>query len=172
MAEAWIENLAEDIKQRNREAAEQYGRAQHCDGVIADRGKTFFVALVSCLQENVDALRRKLQGDLVSADTNLETIKADEVKITRARFPWVDARLTHREDTILLDYAKGVGTAGDPQIDRKTRAYVFQVAPDDTLFVQDAFDEPPQRYEQPEELARHITEFLFQAVAPSAGPSI
>jgi len=163
MAEAWIENLAEDIKQRNRTAAEENGRAQHCDGIIADQGKSFFIALVRCLQENVDVLRRQLQGDLVSADTSLETIKPDEVKIARARFPWVDARLIHREDTIVLDYAKGLGVAGDPETDRKTQTYAFQVAPDETLFAQDAFDEPPQRYTQPEELARHITEVLFRA---------
>ena len=163
MAEAWIENLAQDIKQRNREAAEEYGRAQHCDGVIADRGKSFFVVLVSCLQEDVDALRRQLQGDLVSTDTSLQTVKPDEVKITRARFPWVDARLIHREDTIVLDYAKGLGVAGDPEMDRKTQTYTFQVAPDDMLFLEDAFDEPPQRYTQPEELARQIMETLFRA---------
>jgi hypothetical protein len=163
MAEVWIENLAEDIKQRNREAAQEYGREQHYAGVIADEGMKFFVVLVSCLRENVDALRRHLQGDLVSTDTGLQTIKADEVKITRARFPWVDARLIHREDTLVLDYVKGPGAAGDPEMDRKTRTFAFHVAPDDTLFLQDAFDEPPQRYSRPEELARCITETLFRA---------
>jgi hypothetical protein len=111
----------------------------------------------------VDALRRQLQGDLVSTDTSLQTVKPDEVKITRARFPWVDARLIHREDTIVLDYAKGLGIAGDPEMDRKTQTYTFQVAPDDMLFLEDAFDEPPQRYTQPEELARQIMETLFRA---------
>jgi hypothetical protein len=163
MAETWIEDLAQDIKQRNREAAEEYGRAQHLDGVIAERGKSFFIAFVTSLKENVDALRRQLQGDLVSADSSVQTIKADEVKITRARFPWVDARLVHREDTIVLDYAKGIGVGGDPAMDRKTRTYAFKVSPDDTLFLEDAFDEQPQRYTQPEELARHITEVLFRA---------
>ena len=57
MTQAWIENLADDIKQKNRDAAQDYGRAQHFAGVVAERGKGYFVALVSCLQENVDALR-------------------------------------------------------------------------------------------------------------------
>ena len=167
MTEAWIETLAQDIKEKNREAAQDYGRAQHFAGVVAERGKGYFVALVSCLQENVDALRRRLQGDPTSADTTFQTIKPDEVKITRARFPWVDARLAHNEDTISLDYAKGLGTAGDPKLDRKTCTFVFRVAPDDTLFAEEAFAAQPRSFAKPEELGRHITELLF-GVDPSS----
>jgi hypothetical protein len=163
MTEAWIEDLAQDIKEKNREAAQDYGRAQHFAGIVSERGKGYFVALVSCLQGNVDALRRRLQGDPTSADTTFQTVKPGEVKITRARFPWVDAHVTHREDTIALDYAKGLGTAGDPQLDRKTRSFVFRVAPDDALVAEDAFAEPPRTFSKPEDLARHITELLFGA---------
>jgi hypothetical protein len=161
MTEAWIEDLAQDIKAKNRDAAQDYGRAQHFAGIVAERGKGYFVALVSCLQENVDALRRRLQGDPTSADTTFQTIRPDEIKITRARFPWVDAHIAHRDDTIALDYAKGLGTAGDPQLDRKTRSFVFRVAPDDALFAEEAFAAQPRSYPKPEELARHITELLF-----------
>lgn len=161
MSKEWVETLAEDIRQRNREAALEYGRAQHFAGIISTAGKEYFVALVYCLQENIDALRRQLQGDPVAAETVVETIKADEVKITRARFPWVDARLVHRDQTITLDYAKGSGAEGDPALERKTRSFAFQVASDDTVFVQDAFAEPPQKYAKPEELARYIVELLF-----------
>jgi hypothetical protein len=163
MAKEWIQDLAQDVKQKNREAAERYGRSQHYAGVMAEQGKEFFVVLVTDLKENVDAFRRHLQGDYTSADTNLQTIKPGEVKITRARFPWVDARLVHSDDTITLDYAKDPGAQGDPGLDRKTRTFAFQVAPDDTLFVEDAFADSPQAYRKPEELARHITEFLFAA---------
>lgn len=163
MAKEWIENLAQDIKQRNREAASEYGRAQHYAGIVSTLGKEFFVGLVFCLQENFDGLRSRLQGDPTSSKTSVQTIKADEVKIMRARFPWIDARLTHREDTISLDYAQGPGTGGDPMLDRKTRTFAFRVAPDDSLLVEDAFIEPPRQYQQPEDLARHITELLFGA---------
>jgi hypothetical protein len=163
MADEWIENLAQDIKQSNREAAQDYGRAQHYAGIVSTQGKEFFVAVVSCLRENVDALRRRLQGDPTSADTRLETVKPDEVKIVRAGFPWVDAQLTHRDDTIALDYAKAIGAASVTAPDRKTRIFAFRVRPDDTIFVEDAFVEPPEQYRQPTDLARHITEILFSA---------
>lgn len=161
MANDWIDNLAQEIKEKDHDAAEEYGRAQHYAGIISAAGKEFFVALVLCLQENVEALRSRLQGDLTSAETSVQTVKAGEIKITRARFPWVDSRLTHQDETITLDYAKGPGVAGDPESDRKTRCYSFQVAGDDTLYVQDGFAELPQRYERPADLARHITELLF-----------
>jgi hypothetical protein len=119
--------------------------------------------VVRCLEENVEAMRRLLQGDLTSAETAVQTIKADEIKITRARFPWVDARLVHNEDTISLDYAKGPGAEGDPKQDRKTCIFTLRVAPDDTLFVEDGFAASPRQYKQPEELARQITEMLFAA---------
>jgi hypothetical protein len=79
-------------------------------GLCRRRGKEFFVALVQYLQENVDALRSQLQGDLTASETRVQTSRADEVKITRSRFPWVDARLTHHGDTITLEYAKGPGS--------------------------------------------------------------
>jgi hypothetical protein len=169
MAKAWIEQLAEDIKQKNHEAAEEYGRAQHYAGIIDAQGKEFFVGLVLCLQENVDALRSRLQGDLTSSEMRVETVRADEVKITRARFPWVDARVTHRGDTILLEYAKGLGAkglgmegdaAGGGQ-ERTTASFAFRVGADDALRVEDAFAEQPRRYTTPEELGQRITEILF-----------
>jgi len=163
MAKEWIENLAEEVKQKNHEAAEKFDRDQHYAGVIADRGKEFFVALVVDLRENIDALRRHLQGDSTAAETGVQTTKADEVKITRARFPWVDARLVHNNDVILLDYAKDLGVGGDTKMDRKTRTYAFQVTADDTLFVQEAFADAPLSFATPEDLARHITELLFAA---------
>lgn len=163
MASEWVERLAEDIRQRHRDAAQEYGRAQHFAGIISTQGREYFVALVLCLQENVDALRRQLQGDAVASDVTLQNIKPGEVKISRERFPWVDARLLHQDETITLDYAKGPGTTGDPALDRKTRSFAFQVASDETVFVQDAFAEPPQKYAKPEDLARYITELLFGA---------
>src|SRR5947199_6547491 len=87
----WIESLAGDIKLKNREAAEEYGRDQHNATVIAEKGKAFFVSLLQSLQQDVDALRTSLQGDLTASETGLQTIRACEVKISRARFPWVDA---------------------------------------------------------------------------------
>ena len=161
MATEWITDIAEEIKQKNHEAAEDYGRAQHYAGIVAEAGKGFFMALVSCLQENVDALRSQLQGDLTAAEMALQTIQPGEVKITRARFPWVDAHLMHREDTLMLDYAKGLGAGGDPTFDRKTRSYVLRVAPDDSLYVEDAFSDSAKRYTKPEELGREITEIPF-----------
>jgi len=163
MAKEWIEQLAQDIKQRNHQAAEEYGRAQHYAGIVSTQGKEFFVALVLALQENVDALRSQLQGDLTSSETRVQTTKADEVKVMRSRFPWVDARLGHHDETIVLDYAKSPGLAGDPALDRKTAVFAFRVAPDDTLSVEDAFADPPRSYAKPEDLARHITEILFGA---------
>lgn len=163
MAEDWIETLAEDIRQRNRDAALEYGRSQHFAGIISAQGKEYFVALVLRLQENIEGLRRRLQGDAVASETDLQSVKPDEVRITRARFPWVDARLIHRDETITLDYAKGPGSGGDPALDRKTRSFTFQVEPDDTVFVQDAFAEPPKKFMKPEELARSIVELLFSA---------
>jgi len=161
MAIEWIEKLAEEIKQKNHEAAEEYGRAQHYAGIVSARGKEFFLALVQYLQEYVDALRSQLQGDLTASETRMQTSRADEVKITRTRFPWVDARLTHQGDTIKLDYAKRPGADGDPTMDRVTRAFLFQVGADDVLFVRDAFAEPGREYKQPEELARRMMEMLF-----------
>jgi hypothetical protein len=161
MGKEWLDHLAEEIRSKNRNAAEEYGRAQHYAGIISTAGKKFFVALVFSLQEDVDALRSKLQGDPTSSETRFQQVKGDEVKITRARFPWIDARLTHKDETILLDYAKGPGVEGDAALERKSRAFAFKVAPDDSLYVEDAFADTPAKYETPDGLARQMMELLF-----------
>jgi hypothetical protein len=157
----WIDSLAEEIRQKNHQAAEEYGQSQHYAAVIAEKGKAFFVAVIQSLQQNVDALRASLQGDLTASETGVQTVRACEVKITRARFPWVDATLEHNGDNITLDYAKTPGTPGDPNQDRKNCTFAFRVSPDDTLYVTDAFAAEPADYNDPESLARRITEVLF-----------
>ena len=157
----WIDSLAAEIKQKNREAADDYGRNQHCSAVIAEKGKAFFVSMIQALQQNVDALRLCLQGDLTASETGVQTVRACEVKVSRARFPWVDATIEHNGDNITLDYAKRPGTPGDPNEDRKSCTFAFRVASDDTLYITDAFAADPASYSEPEALARRITETLF-----------
>jgi hypothetical protein len=162
MAKEWIENLAQDIKQKSHEAAEQYGRSQHQAGIIATQGKPFFTTLVLTLEQDITEIKRQLQGDVTASDTTIQTVSPAEIKLTRSRFPWFDARITHQDSVILLDYAKGLGIAGDPAIDRKTRHFAFQVTDDDALYLQDSFDDNPKRFHQPEDLSRQIVQILFE----------
>jgi hypothetical protein len=174
MSKEWIANLAQDIKHKSHEAAEEFGRDQHKDGIVAEQGKPFFANLVLCLEEDVNEIKRELQGDVTSSETaisgaalqlpsgNGQTSEPNEVTITRSRFPWFDARITHHDSTIVLDYAKGLGIAGDPTFDRKTCHFAFHVAADDKLSIQESFGDSPRQFQQPEELAQYITELLFQ----------
>lgn len=168
MSENWIVQLAESIKQKDREAAEDYARAQHYAGVAAERGRDFFFTVVQCLQDDVDALRRALQGDVTSSEMGLERVKVDEARIVRGCFPWVDARLTHKDDAIMLDYAKSAGTAGDPAQGRMTRAFEIRVGADEKLRVEEAFASEAKTYETPEAFARAVMEILFRPADMSA----
>ena len=161
MGKEWIENLAQDIRQKGREAAEAYGRSQHQAEIATTRGKPFFTAFVVSLENDVNEIKRELQGDVTSSDTVFQTISPTEVKLTRSRFPWFDARIIHQDSTIVLDYAKGLGVAGNPALDRRTSHFAFHVDDEDALSVQESFRDNPRRFQQPEELARHITELLF-----------
>lgn len=163
MAEDWIDKLADDIRERNREAAQLYGRDQHYADVIARRAPEFFVRLSAQLERDVEVLRRKLQGDVTSAETVVQTSTAGQVRIQRERFPWVDATVTLREDSVLVDYAKSAGLAADPQVDRKSRAYALRAAGDDSLYAEEAFAERPERFDSPEALAQSILQLLFGA---------
>lgn len=162
MPKEWIADLAQDIREKGHEAAENFGRSQHQAEIVSTQGKPFFTAFVINLEEDVREIRRQLQGDVTASDTIFQSINPSEVKLTRSRFPWFDARITHQDPIIVLDYAKGLGVAGDPTVDRKTCHFDFQVADDDTLFVQEAFDDNPLRFHRPEELAQHVIKQLFQ----------
>lgn len=162
MGNEWVANLAHDIRHKGHEAAENYGRSQHQAEIATTQGKSFFTAFVLRLDEHVNEIKRELQGDVTSSDTTFQTIGSTEVKINRSRFPWFDARITHADPAIILDYAKGLGVAGDPSIDRKVRHFTFQVANDDTLSIQESFADNPRQFHKPEELARYIVELLFK----------
>ncbi|HUZ93804.1 MAG TPA: hypothetical protein VMU57_02725 [Edaphobacter sp.] len=162
MAKEWIANLAQDIKQKNHDAAEDYGRQQHKTGIIANLGMPFFTTLVSCLEEDVAEIRRELQGDLTSADTTFQIVNINAAKLTRDRFPWFDAHLIHHDNNIVLEYAKDRGIAGDLNLDRKMVHFTFEVAADDAFSVQQSFSETPRSFQSPEELSRYIVELLFQ----------
>ena len=162
MGKEWIANLAQDIKQKGHEAAESYGRSQHQAEIATTQGKQFFTEFVISLEDDVNEIKRQLQGDATSSDTIFQTITPAEVKLTRSRFPWFDARITHQDPIIVLDYAKGLGVAADPTLDRKTCHFAFHVDNDDVLSVQESFGDTPRQFLQPEGLARHIVELLFQ----------
>jgi hypothetical protein len=174
MSKEWITSLTEDIKQKGHEAAEDYGRQQHKESIISEQGMQFFTDFVLCLEENVNEIKRRLQGDVTSSETtisgpalqlpvdNKQLGDRNEVTLTRNRFPWFDARITHRDSTIALDYAKGLGVAGDPSLDRKNCNFTFHVANDDALSIRDSFSDNPRQFDQPDQLAQYITELLFQ----------
>lgn len=162
MAKDWTAALVQNIKQKNHEAAETYGRQQHKAGIVANLGMPFFTTLVSCLEEDVAEIRRELQGDLTSADTTIQIVNINAVKLARERFPWFDAHLIHHDDNIVLEYAKDSGIAGDPNLDRKMVHFTFEVADDDAFSVQQSFSETPHSFQSPEDLSRYIVELLFQ----------
>jgi hypothetical protein len=162
MGNEWVANLAQDIREKGHEAAESYGRSQHQAELATTQGKPFFTAFVLRLEEDVNEIKRELQGDVTSSDTIFQTFGPTEVKITRSRFPWFDARITYQDPIIVLDYAKNLGVAGDLALDRKTCHFTFHVADDDTLSLEESFGDNPRQFHQPEELARHIVELLFK----------
>ena len=162
MGKEWITDLAQEVQQKGHEAAENYGRSQHQSEIITTKGKPFFVAFVTSLQKDVNEIKREPQGDVTSSDTIFQNVSPTEVRITRSRFPWFDARILHQDPIIVFDYAKTLGVSGDPALDRKVCHFDFRVADDDTLSVQESFGEDPRQFHQPEELARHIIELLFK----------
>ena len=164
MAKEWIENLATEIKQQNREAAEEFGRQQHQADVIATLGRVFFADVVRGLEDNFTQIRRQLQGDPASADIAVQTTGSTQARLTRTRFPWFDGHITHEDGKITLDYQKDAGVVNDPTlVEKKTAIFDFHISPQDTIWVEDAFGDMPRKYETPDDLAQRITEILFTA---------
>lgn len=163
MTKDWIDHLTQDLRAKNREAAENFGREQHKAAIIAAQGQPFFTAVTISLEENISEIKRQLQGDATASETTFQTINPGQLELTRSRFPWFDARITHHDGTIALDYARGLGVMGDPKLDRKTRHFAFQVADDDSFSIHDSFSDTSVQFQQPEQLARYITELLFSA---------
>jgi hypothetical protein len=166
MGKEWIGNLVQDLKEKNREAAENYGREQHKAGIVTSEGNLFFASLTTCLETDLNEIKRQLQGDATSADTTFKTVHLKEVILTRSRFPWFDAHIAHQDPEIILNYAKGLGVAGDPSLDRKVCHFTLHVADDDSLSAYEAFGDSPKQFRQPGKLSEHILQILFSV--PSA----
>jgi hypothetical protein len=165
MSKAWIEELAVGIKEKNRAAANAYGREQHRLGIIDARSPEFFGLLAQALDEDFAEIRAQLQGDVTSTDTSFERKTQDVVMMTRSRFPWFNALLHHDGRTIVLEYAQGLGVGGDTKVassnERRVKVYSFVVTPDDTMLIEEGFGEDPKRFSEPAELAKQIVETLF-----------
>jgi hypothetical protein len=166
MGKAWIENLADEIKDKGRDAAESYGRDQHRAGIVDAEGKIFFTSLATCLEQDVAEIRSQLQGSAVSCETSVVKESPTQVKLSRDRFPWFDASVKHENETIVLDYARGRGAAEDKNLrasaERQTACFAFQVDAQDRLSAAESFGDDPQTFHQPEELSKHIVELLFK----------
>jgi hypothetical protein len=163
MAKEWIDQLAQKIKEKNREAAEEFGRQQHQNDIIDLQGRVFFTDMVRALEDNFTQIRRLLQGDPTSAEIATATTGATQVRLTRTRFPWFDAHITHEDGKVTLEYAKDQGVVGDEALaEKKTLLFAFKVGSDDKLWIEDAFGDMPRKYVTPEELAERITEILFE----------
>jgi hypothetical protein len=163
-AKEWIENLTAEIKQTKREAAEEFARAQRQAEIIESQGRVFFNDLVRSLEDNFTQIRRQLQGDPTSAEMAVVTSGSTQVRLTRSRLPWFDAHMVHDSRRIKLEYAKDPGVPADPTlVGRTTLAFEFRVSPEEKLSVDEMSGDSPQKYEAPDDLARHITELLFAA---------
>jgi hypothetical protein len=162
MSKEWIENLTHDIREKEHESAENYGRSQHQAEIVTTQGQPFFSVFLISLEEDINEIKRQLQGDVTASDTTFQRISPTEAKLTRSRFPWFDARIAYQNPNIVLDYARGLGVAGDPSLDRKVCQFTFQVAPDDTLSIQHSFNDRPSQFDQPQDLARYVIELLFR----------
>jgi hypothetical protein len=103
MSKEWITQLSQDIQQKGHETAENYGRSQHQSEIITATSKPFFTAFVTSLEDDVNEIRRRLQGDVTSSDTIFQTVNPTEVKLSRSRCPWFDARIIHKDPVIILD---------------------------------------------------------------------
>ena len=96
---------------------------------------------------------------------SLESVKPDEVKIVRARFPGL-TRSYHREDTI------GSTT---PRLSARQAIplSIARPAPSSSsgerrhTYAEDAFAAQPRTFKKPDELARHVIEMLFAPAVDS-----
>ncbi|WP_263382108.1 hypothetical protein [Granulicella arctica] len=166
MGKEWIEQLAGDLKEKGRDAAESYGREQHRAGIIDAEGKVFFLAAVAAIEQDFTEIRSQLQGSPISCETSIVRTGPAEVKLTRSRFPWFDATLKHNDADVTLDYARGRGVAPDKVIEDTTEHtlahYSFQVDPQDKMTLGESFGDAPKSFETADEFSKHIVELLFK----------
>ena len=155
MPKPWIESLAEEVKQIDRDAAKAFLRQQHITEVIEAKGGPFFAKFVECLANDVQDLGSALRGDPTDNPTMVRETDRYQVKIDRERFPLIRATLGYANPTITYSNVRSTETP-------ENETFEFQVNDDDTIWLKRLNEYHPMSYQQPEEFSRFMVELMFR----------
>jgi len=101
MTEEWLETLATQIKDRERNGAEEAARARFRTQLLGQRGPVFWKSFSDSLQQHITNLRNLLEGDVTLTEGPLSfafDMTTLEISFAKAAFPTVQFNATPRFD--------------------------------------------------------------------------
>jgi hypothetical protein len=163
MAEEWLKKLAEQIKAKDHEAAEEVARAVHQLEIIEHHGPVFWRSFTGFLKKYVNDMIEDLEADVtlregkLSCDVDLGNSKID---IRKAAFPYVQFSATpqynQRIATIVYATVNPMATQNQ-SIGTTNMPCHFEVTNHDKVFLH--LD--GKEFHEPQEAAKHVMEKLF-----------
>ncbi len=156
MAKEWIQQLADDIKRKDHDAAERLAREEHRRQTLTLKGEQFYDGLIRAITDDVAELNAALEGDITASPIAVNGVGERTHKVHRARFPMVQAQLRYELEGVALNYSRS-----GSQSSSRSATYNFQVSANDVVSIREHAGEKPRSFEQPEDLARHLVELLF-----------
>ncbi len=156
MTKEWIQQLADDIKRKDHDAAEKLAREEHRRQTLTLKGEQFYDGLIRAITDDVAELNAALAGDITASPIAVNEVGERTHKVHRARFPMVQAQLRYELERIALNYSRS-----GSQSSSRSASYDFQVSEADSLSIRKNAGDKPGSFESPEDLARHLVELLF-----------
>jgi hypothetical protein len=160
MAEEWLRALAQQIKHRDHDAAEQFARQRHVQEIVAEHGPVFWRSFADFLAKYVDEIKADFHEDITLREGPLTfSFTNNQISIKKAAFPFVEFNATPQFQN------GGVGITyrvNNPQQTVAGRAAMsmpcrLEVSQDNKVFLQ--LDGQP--FQEPGQAAQHIMQKLF-----------
>ena len=103
MGGTWMEELADSIAAKDKQASFEIAQREHCEGVIAALGPSFFRSFAECFKVAVDQMGQILDGRAITSPQTC-TLRADgrEVSFRRDKLPHISMEAKFMQGSAML----------------------------------------------------------------------
>jgi len=160
MSEAWINQIVEDIKVKDHNAAEQAAKEKHRLAVIAEKGPIFWRSFADFLKKFVEEIRAGLEGDVTQGNINCEfDPTSGRIQINKSAFPFLtfNAAPNYSGQPMIPNYVKVNPQQGGSPHSGQSIPCRFEVVGHDDLILQ----LNGSSYAAPDFAAKFLIEKLF-----------
>lgn len=158
MTENWIKEIAESIKEKNRDAALQTQENAKTAEIIRTRGRGFYEETCSLIEAYAQAMMSSdvMKNDPTRGEFNVQRVH-DNFTFFRQAFPFLSGNIVFQEPLAFIQ----VTFAGSNPFESTGKAsematYKLLVGENESVYATEAYGQLAQKFDTPASLAQHV----------------